>query len=220
MVVPILRMRMIGMADDQIAKALKPGPFRDAVMAGHVELRGTALACNLKPPQLVECVQSCVTQLVDSGLYHLAALMLHQDWDEASSGDQPPESPWKGLGQAELLLQDRLGDDPDWGDDNEPRDLAFHRLKSRFCTLLCATDAFDPVQAGHIVIADLLRRTNGKIYAYQEMVMATLLDLVDSVETGGRLKKSLIGDIDEPPKSIKTWLRPLNDKIAALEEEE
>ena len=218
--VPILRMREMGLADDQIAKALKSGPFRNAVMAGHVEFRGTKLVCTLEPPQMVECVQSCVTQLVDSGLYHLAALMLHQNWDAVSWGNQPTESPWKGLGQAEQVLGDRLDDVHNWGDDDEPHDLAFHRLKSRFCTLLCASNEYDPVQAGHIVIADLLWTTSGKVCKYQEMVMSTLLDLVDSAEAGQRLKNSLIGNLDKPPERVRAWLQPLDNMIATLAEEE
>jgi hypothetical protein len=213
---PISLLRETGLADDQIAKALKSGPFRNAVMAGHVEFRGTELVCTLEPPQLVECVQSCVTQLVDSGLYHLAALMLHQNWDAVSSSDLP----WQGLGQAEQVLRDRLDDVHNWGDDDEPHDLAFHRLKSLLCTLLCATEAFDPVQAGHIVMADLLGRTDGKIRNYQEMVMSTLLDLVHSAEEGQRLKNSLIGNVDKPPKRVRAWLQPLDNMIATLAEEE
>jgi hypothetical protein len=220
-VVPILRMRMLGLADDQIAKALQPGAFRDAVMAGHVEFSGTAMVCNLKPPQLVECIQSCVTQFVESGLYHLAALMLQQKWNKAAASERPTEALWGGLRETEQLLHDRLGEDPEWGDDDEPRDLEFHRLKSLFCTLLCATDAFDPVQAGHIVIADLGRRKSGNIRNYQEMVMSALLDLVDTAETGARLKDSLIGSLDGPANGrVEAWLVPLDHKIAVLKEEE
>jgi hypothetical protein len=219
-VVPIQRMRKLGLADDQIAKALQPGAFRNAVMAGHVEFRGTALACKLDPPQLFQCVHSCVTQLVDSGLYHLAALMLQQNWEEADPGGQATESLWERLAGTEQSLHGRLGEDPDWGHDDEPRDLEFHRLKSLFCTLLCATDAFDPVQAGHIVIADLGWRTSGKISDYQEMVMSVLLDLVDTVEAGERLKDSLIGKLDGPANSrVEAWLDPLDNKIAVLKEE-
>ncbi len=220
-VVPILRMRMAGLTDDQIAKALQPGPFRDAVMAGHVEFRGTAMVCNLKPPQLVECIQSCVTQFIESGLYHLAALMLQQNWNKAAPGGQATEALWERLAGSEQLLHDRLGEDPDWGHEHEPRDLEFHRLKSLFCTLLCVTDAFDPVQAGSIVIADLGWRTSGKILDYQEMVMSALLDLVDTAETGERLKESLIGSLDGPANGrVEAWLVPLDHKIAVLKEEE
>jgi hypothetical protein len=220
-VVPILRMRMAGLADDQIAKALQPGFFRKAVMAGDVEFRGSALACNLRPPKLFECVQSCVTQFVESGLYHLAALMLQQNWEEAAPGGQAAETLWERLAGTEQLLRDRLGEDPEWGDVDEPRDLEFHRLKSLFCTLLCATDAYDPLQAGHIVIADLGRMTSGNIRNYQEMVMSALLDLVDTVEKGERLKDSLIGSLDAPANGrVEAWLVPLDHRIAVLKEEE
>jgi hypothetical protein len=218
-VLPILRMRMLGLPDDQIAKALQPRPFRDAIMAGHVEFRGTAPACNLKPPQQVECIQSCVTQFVESGLYHLAALMLQQNWEEAAPGGQANEALWERLAGTEQLLHDRLGEDPEWGDDDEPRDLEFHRMKSLFCTLLCATDAFDPVQAGSIVIADLQWRTSGNIRNYQEMVMSSLLELVDTAEEGARLKDSLISSLEGPANGrVEAWLDPLDNKIAVLKE--
>jgi hypothetical protein len=153
---PILRMRMMGLTDDQIAKALQPGPFRDAVMAGDIEFHRMTLSCSLKGPELVECVQSCVTQLVHSGSYHLAALMLQQNWDEATlrpqnefqenrkGGTRPRlSSPrelqklsvplWGALRGIEESLRARLDDSHDWGDDNEPYDLEFHRLKSLLC---------------------------------------------------------------------------------------
>jgi hypothetical protein len=53
------------------------------------------------------------------------------------------------------------------------------------------------------------------------MVMSALLDLVDTAETGARLKDSLIGSLDGPANGrVEAWLVPLDHKIAVLKEEE
>jgi hypothetical protein len=54
------------------------------------------------------------------------------------------------------------------------------------------------------------------------MVMDKLLDLVDTAETGERVRDSLIGQLQEkkPTLLIEEWLAPLHQRIAALEEKE
>jgi hypothetical protein len=225
---PIDRMRKMGLTDDQIADAMRSGPFRKYCATGHIEFHATRLHCRLDGPQMIECVQACFTELARSGCYLLAALILQQDWHKATSpraraqiGDSLWRDPPSPLRETEELLRAQLGDCHAWGDPEEPHDLEFHRLKSLFCTRLCVTKPFDPVQAGAIVIADLCNRPGGQILPYQTMVMVTLCTFIETVDLARKVKSRLIGNLQgEHSALVEQWLKPLDRRIAILELED